>query len=316
MAGKLNRISRQKSGASTASSSSSGNSSIEDGSMIGIDIDYKHPLIESRPNFAKALKDFEAFLEATLDDLSKKKLVLEDQKRLVKHRTDIKTYLKCQIFLLQKHQKRLRGFQTEILMRVNSILLNSSPYANQVETEVSFGKVVTSEDKDKYLEDNVNAILKVNNEEVVEPSPKTRKKATSPTPPKENQPPMQTSPSKVAQGQADEQFLRLLADMGKMKTRCKHILDVTDRYCVLQEVDAGTGVEGHSEADFIDTDVVDTSCDSSHSSEGSTSGTYSPPPKIPGNVIKTTVTSVTSHIAVIAKTYTKRHSSEPVNAAV
>ena len=32
-------------------------------------------------------------------------------------------------------------------------------------------------------------------------------------------------------------------------------------------------------------------------------------PKLNGNVIKTTVTSVSSHLAVIAKTYTKRHSS-------
>ena len=27
--------------------------------------------------------------------------------------------------------------------------------------------------------------------------------------------------------------------MSKMKTRCKHILDVTDRYCVLTEVNTG-----------------------------------------------------------------------------
>ena len=32
----------------------------------------------------------------------------------------------------------------------------------------------------------------------------------------------------------DLQLLQLLADMNKMKRRCKHILDVTDRYCVLR----------------------------------------------------------------------------------
>ena len=33
--------------------------------------------------------------------------------------------------------------------------------------------------------------------------------------------------------------MQILADMSKMKTRCKHILDVTDRYCVLTEVNTG-----------------------------------------------------------------------------
>ena len=32
----------------------------------------------------------------------------------------------------------------------------------------------------------------------------------------------------------DQQLLQLLADMNKMKRRCKHILDVTDRYCALR----------------------------------------------------------------------------------
>ena len=32
----------------------------------------------------------------------------------------------------------------------------------------------------------------------------------------------------------NQQLLQLLADMNKMKRRCKHILDVTDRYCALR----------------------------------------------------------------------------------
>merc|ERR1712038_1518366 len=39
----------------------------------------------------------------------------------------------------------------------------------------------------------------------------------------------------TTQCEADKQFVQILADMSKMKTRCKHILDVTDRYCVLSE---------------------------------------------------------------------------------
>jgi len=94
-----------------------------------------------------------------------------------------------------------------------------------------------------------------------------------------------------------------------MKTRCKHILDVTDRYCVLTEssndiiedvVDGNNGIEMTNHEDSLNSNDSTTSAGSNTSSGA---------PKLNGNVIKTTVTSVSSHLAVIAKTYTKRHSS-------
>jgi len=45
----------------------------------------------------------------------------------------------------------------------------------------------------------------------------------------------------------DTQLLQLLADMNKMKRRCKHILDVTDRYCVLRPGKKCQVVEWNSE---------------------------------------------------------------------
>lgn len=183
-------------------------------------IDYSHVLLQSRPNFAKALNDFQTFLSATLVDLQGKSKVLNEQKTNRKTSRNVKTYLSLQIYLLQKHLHRLVEFQAEIHARVTSIL--------------------------------------------------------------------STNDQKLA----DEKFLQLLADMSKMKTRCKHILDVTDRYCVLENEDQlDAGVESESSS----------SDSSSHHSGGS--------PKVQGNVIKTTVTSVSSHLAVIAKTYTKRHSA-------
>lgn len=183
-------------------------------------IDYNHTLLQSRPNFAKALKDFETFLIATQDDLQRKFTVLNEQRANRKTSRNVRTYLSLQNYLLQKHLHRLSEFQMEISARVSLIFAKSN----------------------------------------------------------------------VSQAQADGEFLQILADMSKMKTRCKHILDVTDRYCVLTEEDA----------------KLQSLSDSSSESESSKSESS---PKINGNVIKTTVTSVSSHLAVIAKTYTKRHSS-------
>jgi hypothetical protein len=271
-------------------------------------IDYKHSLLSARPNFAKALLDFETFLGATLDDLISKAKVLNDQRRHAKTRRDIRTYLTCQIYLLQKHLHRLNQFKAEIHTRVGMILSPSeAAAAEEQQTEISFGKTIDSnvaDDNDKYLESNVNAILKAEASKRVKTSSAAKKSSILTS----QQQPVLT------QSQADDQFLRLLADMSKMKTRCKHILDVTDRYCVLdQDTDQdqtdhqarrSTSPSGKLSSDE---DLADHSCDSSHSVESIQSGSTSSSPRIHGNVIKTTVTSVSSHLAVIAKTYTKRH---------
>ena len=197
-------------------------------------IDDQHPLLQSRPNFAKALKDFDTFLTATLEDLQTKTKVLTHQKS--KTSRNIKNYLSLQIYLLQKHLRRLDEFQSEIHSRVTCIF---------------------------------------NREH-------------------------------VTQNEADQQFLKLLADMSKMKTRCKHILDVTDRYCVLQETSSNCASDQEDQHFQAHEDSLDSTSESTNSSSDNN---RSSSPKLQGNVIKTTVTSVSSHLAVIAKTYTKRHSS-------
>ena len=105
--------------------------------------------------------------------------------------------------------------------------------------------------------------------------------------------------SKISKNNNSYSF-QILADMSKMKTRCKHILDVTDRYCVLtEETTCQQSTVSDSKEDSLD------STDSTDSSTGSL--------KLHGNVVKTTVSSLSSHLAVIAKTYTKRHSSSNLN---
>jgi hypothetical protein len=200
-------------------------------------IDYGHSLLQSRPNFAKALKDFETFLTATQDDLQRKFRILNEQRSNRKTSRNVKTYLTLQNFLLQKHVHRLNEFQTEILRRVSLIFANSD----------------------------------------------------------------------TTQTDGDQQFMQILADMSKMKTRCKHILDVTDRYCVLTEVNTDIiedVVDGH-----LDQNTNEDSLHSNDSVNSRESAGGNSTPKLNGNVIKTTVTSVSSHLAVIAKTYTKRHST-------
>ena len=81
-------------------------------------IDYEHHLLQSRPNFAKALKDFETFLLATTEDLQNKFRVLESQKSHRKTSRNLKTYLSLQNYLLNKHLTRLHEFQNEIYARV------------------------------------------------------------------------------------------------------------------------------------------------------------------------------------------------------
>jgi len=209
-------------------------------------IDYSHTLLQSRPNLAKALKDFETFLVATQDDLKRKFRVLNEQRNNRKTSRNVRTYLSLQNYLLQKHQRRLNEFEIEILNRVSSILNDQN---------------ITVKD-------------------------------------------------------ADGLFLQILADTSKMKTRCKHILDVTDRYCVLTEDSNHHHIEEESPDHFKASnheDSIDSNDSNSNSSSYSNSSNNSPAPRLNGNVIKTTVTSVSSHLAVIAKTYTKRHSSSHLN---
>ena len=71
-------------------------------------------------------------------------------------------------------------------------------------------------------------------------------------------------------------------------------------------VDGNNGIEMTNHEDSLNSN------DSTTSRESAGSNTSSGAPKLNGNVIKTTVTSVSSHLAVIAKTYTKRHSSSNI----
>ena len=91
-------------------------------------INYDHSLLSSRPNFAKALHDFETFLIATQEDLQRKFRVLDEQRHNRKISRNVRTYLSLQNYLLQKHLHRLHEFHTEIATRVALIFANEGTY--------------------------------------------------------------------------------------------------------------------------------------------------------------------------------------------
>ncbi len=128
---------------------------------------------------------------------------------------------------------------------------------------------------------------------------------------------------------ADAEMIQLLADVGKMKRRCKHILDVTDRYCVLTAEDLKIRGASSSpprlaqrsrsleeipeESEVATPDTPDfpmEAFDADPSAAPAAAVPASSP--ITQNIVKSTFESFGSHLAVIAKTYTRKrgHSQE------
>ena len=138
---------------------------------------------------------------------------------------------------------------------------------------------------------------------------------------------------------------QLHSDLAKMKRRCKHVLDVTDRYCVLTRTDLKLeeqegneaaapaadgqsrppsqnrslgGQSGHSSSeDSVDGGSVDSSCDEAGSVASCPANVEGPLPVSPvaRHMVRSTLESFGSHLRVIAKTYTKRRGRPAAAAA-
>ena len=241
-----------------------------------------HPeLLRQFPTFATALNEFTLFLEAAEADLEGKRERLAEQRKLLsetrkkqktasgrgKRSTTAKNYVDCQIFMLNRHARRLLLFKSE--------------------TEGRLGEA------GKAVEGSSGSVGK----------------------------------------DARQMVHQLHSDLAKMKRRCKHILDVTDRYCVLTrtdlklEQDDGSpdedgqnrppsqnrslgGQSSHSSSeDSVDGGSV-SSCDEAGSvaSCPASCGADGPLPVSPmsRHMVRSTLESFGSHLRVIAKTYTKR----------
>jgi hypothetical protein len=143
----------------------------------------------------------------------------------------------------------------------------------------------------------------------------------------------------------DKELLALLADMKKMKRRCKHVLDVTDKYCVLNnEMDLKLDLHKVEVADLNaslskspTTSPWSTRCSSACSSPSEAPSPFNPDNILPSEedevdgltssanrnvttslqlpasindrgLFKITLDSFGEHLGVLIKTYTRRHS--------
>ena len=143
-------------------------------------------------------------------------------------------------------------------------------------------------------------------------------------------------------GSLDSELKALIADMKKMKRRCKHVLDVTDKYCVLNnETDLQLDVEKDAVAELnaslskspttslwstrssrasspvsattspSNTEKMDTSVDEVDGSKPKNinmTNLQLPSPIHDRGLVKMTIDSFGGHLGVLIKTYTRRHS--------
>jgi hypothetical protein len=136
------------------------------------------------------------------------------------------------------------------------------------------------------------------------------------------------SPSNTAglSNDSRQSIFQLQSDLSKMKRRCKHMLDVTDRYCVLDDSDLkldelqldplsrplsqNNSIPSTSGSD----DSVDGSISSADEAASvmscptnlfPTSGAL-PPNQMTKHMVRSTFESFGSHLRVIAKTYTRK----------
>ena len=131
----------------------------------------------------------------------------------------------------------------------------------------------------------------------------------------------------VVGGDARQAVHQLHSDLAKLKRRCKHILDVTDRYCVLTDTDlrleqerppsqnrslGGQSSNSSSSEDSVDGGGVDfsdeagsvASCPANYAG-GAADGPL-PVSPVSRHMVRSTLESFGSHLRVIAKTYTRR----------
>ena len=143
-------------------------------------------------------------------------------------------------------------------------------------------------------------------------------------------------------GSLDSELKALIADMKKMKRRCKHVLDVTDKYCVLNnETDLQLDVEKDAVAELnaslskspttslwstrssrasspvsgttspSNTEIMETSVDEVDGSKKKNVDVPNlqlPSPIHDRGLVKMTIDSFGGHLGVLIKTYTRRHS--------
>jgi len=201
-------------------------------------------LEESKPGFVESLKAFSLFLSLALQDLAAKK-AMAFEKAENNDSAKVRNYIKCQCYMLQKHISRLDKFDREVTERLNKIdtfdfqrplspaiqtppppsaLLKAAVEIDEVDGSSCSGKAPGSPFDFSLHDDSID----VRERSVSSASSQDSQALSLP----ESDVTDKTISDDVTS--TDNKQRRILcqleADMIKMKRRCKHILDVTDRY--------------------------------------------------------------------------------------
>jgi len=276
----------------------------------------KHPVVRLHPEFVQHYADFATLVDKSLSDLSDKGNRLEQFRESFKAGKGFsnrrnRNYVSCQIFMLQRHSSRLGDFLSEVHGRLFKILGPSGvPRPKWLpDVDVAAGGAKRGLFKGgKALslpEIRVDAHFRVAvpNVERTRPSRSSLSSESSlssaasagesedsfnasRTEERDDALPEDPPPQSVLDGKS-EKLLKLMADIEKMKRRCKHILDVTDKFCILTPESLSVNEVDGSEI----------------------SAARKSPAEPSPNLVKVTLESIGSHLAVFTKTYTSRHST-------
>ena len=298
--------------------------------------------IQQCPDTTKTLQCIEEtrkLLETVKNDLCEKRVIMREQRSLLaRQHLAMKSYLDTQIVMLAWHIQRLAKFQgdVEVVMAgmededaadgaTNNVGESPKSRITRRESEPAGGKRRRLRRSREFL--SLRRSRRKRNEEGAE------------------------AEAAASEAERAKKIVRnmdpaaIAADMSKIRRRCKHILDVSDRYCVLfqEELELkakASGTTSALERRARSTGSVDmvgragsSSCgeedagselDSEGESSGRTSRQFShspqhhhsyhqgelvvPPNQIMQNVVKAMFNSLGSHLSVLAKTYSRSSS--------
>jgi len=200
---------------------------------------------QSKDNFISILNDFLIFLKITADDLKAKRQTLKLQNRILVEDKKAKMYIKCQIIMLKQHILQLEGFNTQIKVKLN-IQRNTEAHndgqicdnSNQVMhlMNAQFSQVPDIIIKNN-LSDSAPSRSTLSIESLKKYAPKCDELSTINVVSSSSKQCIHRDNKKplghILNNVEDEEVNKWVKDLRITKKYCKHILDITDKYCVV-----------------------------------------------------------------------------------
>merc|ERR1712038_1393048 len=201
----------------------------------------EYSVSQSKDNFISILNDFLIFLKITADDLKAKRQTLKLQNRILVEDKKAKMYIKCQIIMLKQHIQQLEGFNTQIKVKLNvqrnteahddgQICDNSNQVTHLMNAQFSqVPDIIKSDSAPSHstlsIESRKTCAQKYYSISSINVAPSSSKHCTK-------------RDTKECVGLTydnleDEEVNKWVKDLRITKKYCKHILDITDKYCVV-----------------------------------------------------------------------------------